>query len=53
MLKGVAAQVGANEAQHLTVFKQLAAGGTLVPNPSLPEELTAEQATAAVTPFLA
>ena len=53
MLKGVAAQVGANEAQHLTVLKQLAAGGTLVPNPSLPDELTAAQATEAVTPFLA
>lgn len=53
MLKGIAAQVGANEAQHLTVFNQLAAGGTLVPNPSLPEELTAEEATMAVTPFLA
>lgn len=52
-LKGVAALVGANEAQHLTTFKRLAAGNTLVPNPSFPKSLTAAQATAAVTPFLA
>ncbi len=52
-LKKVAAQIGANEAQHLTTLKSLGAGGTLVPNPSLPEVLTAEQATKAVTPFLA
>jgi hypothetical protein len=52
-LKGVAALIGANEAQHLTTFKRLAAGGTLVPNPSFPKRLTARQATAAVTPFLA
>ena len=52
-LKGVAALVGANEAQHLTTFKRLAAGNTLVPNPSFPKSLTAQQATAAVTPFLA
>jgi rubrerythrin len=52
-LKGVAALVGANEAQHLTTFKRLAAGNKLVPNPSFPKSLTAEQATAAVTPFLA
>ncbi len=52
-LKGVAALVGANEAQHLATFKRLAAGGTLVPNPSFPTSLTATQATAAVTPFLA
>ena len=52
-LKTVAAKVGANEAQHLTVLKQLAAGGTLVPNPSLPDVLTAAQATEAVSPFLA
>lgn len=51
-LKKVAAQIGANEAQHLTVLKSLGAGGTLVPNPSLPEVLTAAEATAAVTPFL-
>jgi hypothetical protein len=51
-LKKVAAQIGANEAQHLTTLKSLAAGGTLVPNPSLPKVLTAEEATAAVKPFL-
>lgn len=51
-LKKVAAQIGANEAQHLTTFKSLAAGGTLVPNPSLPDVLTAAEATMAVTPFL-
>ena len=52
-LKAVAGQIGANEAQHLTTFKRLDAGGTLVPNPSFPDSLTAKQATAAVTPFLA
>ena len=52
-LKAVAGQIGANEAQHLTTFKRLAAGGTLVPNPSFPDSLTAKQATTAVTPFLA
>jgi rubrerythrin len=51
-LKAVAGQVGANEAQHLTTFKRIAAGA-LVPNPAFPEPLTAKQATAAVTPFLA
>ncbi len=52
-LKAVAGQIGANEAQHLTTFTRLAAGGALVPNPSFPKSLTATQATAAVTPFLA
>lgn len=52
-LKAVAGQVAANEAQHLTTFKRLDAGNKLVPNPSFPESLTAAQATAAVTPFLA
>ena len=52
-LKKVAAQIGANEAQHLTTFRSVGAGGDLVPNPSLPEVLTAAEATAAVTPFLA
>ena len=51
-LKKVAAQIGANEAQHLTTFKSLAANGALVPNPSFPKSLTAAEATAAVTPFL-
>lgn len=52
-LKKVAAQIGANEAQHLTTFKSVGAGGDLVPNPSLPQVLTAAEATAAVKPFLA
>jgi rubrerythrin len=52
-LKAVAAQIGANEAQHLTALKSIAAGGELVPNPSLPDVLTAQEATDAVTPFLA
>jgi rubrerythrin len=52
-LKAVAAQIGANEAQHLTNLKSIAAGGELVPNPSLPDVLTAQEATDAVTPFLA
>jgi hypothetical protein len=51
-LKGVAAQIGANEAQHLTIFNQIGAG-VLVANPSFPKVLTAAQATKAVTPFLA
>jgi hypothetical protein len=53
MLKAVAAQIGANEAQHLTNLNSIAAGGDLVPNPSLPKVLTAQEATDAVTPFLA
>lgn len=48
-VEAVAGQIGAN---HLTTFKSIGAGGDLVPNPSLPEVLTAAQATAAVTPFL-
>ncbi len=52
-LKAVAGQVAANEAQHLTTLRSLGAGGGLVPNPSFPESITAAQATAAVTPFLA
>jgi hypothetical protein len=52
-LKAVAGQVGANEAQHLTVLQSLGAGNKLVPNPSFPESITAAQATEAVTPFLA
>jgi hypothetical protein len=52
-LKAVAGRIGANEAQHLTTLKRLAAGNTLVPNPSFPEGITAKEATAAVTPFLA
>ena len=52
-LKATAGLIGANEAQHLTTFTRLAAGNTLVPNPSFPPSLSATQATAAVTPFLA
>jgi rubrerythrin len=52
-LKVVAAQIGANEAQHLTTLKSLGANKKLVPNPSLPKVLTAAQAPAAVKPFLA
>jgi len=52
-LKGVAAQIGANESRHLSVLTNIAAGGVLVPAPALPKVLTAKQATAAVTPFLA
>jgi rubrerythrin len=52
-LKAAAGQIGANEAQHLTVLKRLAAGGTLVPNPSFPKSITAAQALAAVKPFIA
>ncbi len=51
-LKKVAAQIGANEAQHLTTLTSLAAGGTPVPGPAFPGVLTANEATAAVTPFL-
>ena len=51
-LKGVAAQIGANEAQHLTIFNFIGAGA-LVANPAFPKVLTAAQATKAVTPFLA
>lgn len=50
-LKKVAAQIGANEAQHLTTLQSLNAGA-LVPNPDLPKVLTAAEATAAVEPFL-
>jgi hypothetical protein len=52
-LKSSAALIGANEAQHLTTLKRLEAGNKLVPNPSFPEGITAKEATAAVTPFLA
>lgn len=52
-LKGVAAQIGANESRHLSVLTNIAAGGVIVPAPALPKVLTAKQATAAVMPFLA
>jgi hypothetical protein len=48
----VAAQIGANESRHLSVLSNIAAGA-IVPAPALPEVLTAQQATAAVKPFLA
>jgi hypothetical protein len=51
-LKGVAAEIGANESRHLSVLTNIAAG-VLVPAPALPQVLTAKQATAAVSPFLA
>ena len=51
-LKGVAAQIGANESRHLSVLTNIGAGA-IVPAPDLPKVLTAAQATAAVTPFLA
>ena len=50
-LKGVAAQIGANESRHLSVLTNIAAG-RLAPAPALPKVFTAAQATAAVTPFL-
>ena len=51
-LKGVAAQIGANESRHLSVLTNIAAG-RIVPAPALPQVFTAAQATKAVTPFLA
>jgi hypothetical protein len=51
-LKGVAAQIGANESRHLAILSNIAAG-RIVPAPALPQVFTATQATKAVTPFLA
>ena len=51
-LKGVAAAIGACESRHLSVLTNIGAGA-IVPAPDLPKVLTAAQATAAVTPFLA
>jgi len=51
-LKGVAAEIGACESRHLSVLTNIGAGH-IVPAPDLPKVLTAAQATAAVTPFLA
>lgn len=51
-LKGVAAQIGANESRHLSVLTNIAAG-RIVPAPALPQVFTAAQATNAVSPFLA
>lgn len=50
-LKGVAAQIGASESQHLSVFSEIAVDDPV--GISFPKALTAAQATAAVTPFLA
>ena len=50
-LKGVAAEIGACEARHLSVLTNIAAGA-IVPAPDLPKVFTAAQATKAVTPFL-
>jgi len=52
-LKGVAAEIGANESRHLSVLTNIAAGGRLVPAPALPKVFTAAQAAAALKPFLA
>jgi hypothetical protein len=51
-LKGVAAEIGACESRHLSVLTNIGSG-MIVPAPDLPKVLTATQATAAVTPFLA
>ena len=51
-LKAVAAEIGACESRHLSVLTNIAAG-VIVPAPDLPKVLTAAQATAAVSPFLA
>jgi hypothetical protein len=51
-LKGVAAEIGACESRHLSVLTNIAANA-IVPAPNLPKVLTAAQATAAVSPFLA
>ncbi len=51
-LKGVAAEIGACESRHLSVLTNIAAGA-IVPAPDLPKVLTAAQASAAVSPFLA
>lgn len=50
-LKGVAASIGASEAQHLSVFSDIAKDDPV--GPAFPKALTAAQATKAVTPFLA
>jgi hypothetical protein len=50
-LKGVAAQIGASESQHLSVFSDIATGAPI--GPSFPQALSAGKATAAVSPFLA
>ena len=49
-LKGVAASIAANEAQHLSVLTEITSDRPI--GPAFPKALTAAQATAAVTPFL-
>lgn len=49
-LKGVAASIGTNEASHLSVFSDIAKNQPVLP--AFPKALTADQATAAVGPFL-
>lgn len=49
-LKGVAGQIGASEAQHLSVFSDIAKDDPV--GISFPKALTATQATKAVTPFI-
>ena len=51
-LKAVAAEIGACESRHLSVLTNISAG-VIVLAPNLPKVLTAAQATAAVSPFLA
>jgi hypothetical protein len=51
-LKGVAAEIGANESRHLSVLTNIA-NGRITPAPAFPKVFTAAQATAAVKPFLA
>ncbi len=51
-LKGVAAEIGATEARHLSVLTNIAVNA-ISPSPNLPKVLTAAQATAAVRPFIA
>lgn len=49
-LKGVAGQIGASEAQHLSVFTEIAKDDPV--GISFPKALTAAEATKAVTPFI-
>ena len=50
-LKGVAASIAVNEAQHLSVFSEILRDDPV--GPSFPKAITAEQALGAVRPFLA
>lgn len=51
-LRGVAALVGANEAQHLTTLRRIEAGA-FAPSPSMPAVLSPAEATTALAPFSA